>query len=217
MLKKIISICLILFIFLVCSPVTNAEVDSVGKLTVKAETNVYFNSKDFPKSRTIQKGTTVKVLGVVYGEEHIWYNIGNFEVIKHSSNVEYESKYEAEKEKREQEELEREKMLDTIKEYKSLPTKINVGKDKVWSITFSTKLKESTINRDNFYVIDKNGIRHPESNGQLEYTTDGQTTVKFKPFVMGWMDKTHILVITSEVQSKDGIALSEGVKMEFTP
>jgi len=38
-------------------------------------------------------------------------------------------------------------------------------------------------------ALTENGIRHPENNKQLEHTTDGKPTVKFKPFIMGWLDK----------------------------
>ncbi|WLR53000.1 Ig-like domain-containing protein [Bacillus tianshenii] len=89
----------------------------------------------------------------------------------------------------------------------------NVPTNKIWTIEFNTKMKESTINRNNIYVTNEHGDTLSTIDVSL---SDDQSFVRVSnssPYNKG---ETYRLVITQNVKSDAGINLKEPIEMVFT-
>ncbi|WLR50645.1 CAP-associated domain-containing protein [Bacillus tianshenii] len=98
-------------------------------------------------------------------------------------------------------------------EAKTIEHQENVPSTKDWKITFSTPLNQSTINKENIYVVDNSGQRVSEvevklSNSKKAIVVDCQEA--YEP------GETYTLVLSKNIASTSGSGLGERVKMNFT-
>jgi N-acetylmuramoyl-L-alanine amidase len=95
---------------------------------------------------------------------------------------------------------------------KYLPQKSNVDISKSWSIKFNSELISSSVNSNSIKVLD---VSNNPQNISVVLQED-KKTVLVSPSTKYKYSTAYTLVITKDVRTQTGIALSETTKMQFT-
>ncbi|MDC3416116.1 glucosaminidase domain-containing protein [Aquibacillus salsiterrae] len=97
----------------------------------------------------------------------------------------------------------------TIKQWDG---KFGVAEDKVWTITFNTKMDGASFTNDNVYVINKEtGKKHPITY-QLKDDGKALTVTPKEPYAF---HQTYTLYIGSTVKSAEEMVMSKAIEMSF--
>jgi len=86
-----------------------------------------------------------------------------------------------------------------------------VPPDKVWSIKFSKEADRETITPENVYVLDSKG-----NKVDINISYDSSNVLKIYPVNKYTAGETYSLYISKKVASKDGKALTNALKYNFT-
>lgn len=86
-----------------------------------------------------------------------------------------------------------------------------VAPDKVWSIKFSKEADKATITPENVYVLDSKG-----NKVDINISYDSSNVLKISPVSKYAAGEMYSLYITKKVTAKDGKALTNALKYNFT-
>lgn len=86
-----------------------------------------------------------------------------------------------------------------------------VAPDKVWSVEFSKEADKATITPENVYVLDSEG-----NKVDINISYDSNNVLKIAPVNKYTAGETYSLYISKKVTSKDGKALVNNLKYNFT-
>lgn len=89
----------------------------------------------------------------------------------------------------------------------------DVPVNKVWTITFNKEVEESTINNENIYVSDSNGVKLRQ---EVKINNDRVSAKVFAPIQGYEAGKTYTMTIKKDVKAKDGKSLNQQTGMAFT-
>ncbi|MYL34303.1 hypothetical protein GLW08_10525 [Pontibacillus yanchengensis] len=103
-------------------------------------------------------------------------------------------------------------LKDVTSNYKAFMKQAVSDVFKTWTIKFNTEIDPDTFNRDNVYVVDEQGEKLMTVVKYKEGTNEG---VIMAPGIGYEKGVNYTLVVTEDVKTTKGVALSQGVTMNF--
>ncbi|MYL53761.1 hypothetical protein GLW08_10475 [Pontibacillus yanchengensis] len=103
-------------------------------------------------------------------------------------------------------------LRDVKSDFKELMKKSISDGSKTWTINFNTEIDSETFNNESVYVVDGEGNK---LTTKVTYIDESKEGVVYAPDTGYKKSVNYTLIVTEDVKTNKGVALSQGVTMKF--